>query len=286
MPHDAATPSSAAAQSRKTAATNPTVRLHARTVLRVLLAINALLVIGFLVTKFFPTPSRAINRTFDLSEEASIPAWYSGAMLLTAGLLALLRCMQLRASDVASHWKAYLVIGAALVFLSADEVAQLHETLSGTMHRRAGIEAGVLVSAEIWDLVTFVIYFVAGLILFALLRRDMLALLRESRGRAALIAGAIVFVVGAVVIDQVYEGGSQTFSRIRVALEDGMELTGAALIVYGVLVKLSAVSLQVVTSSARQPTGAAARADITPSRQSPASAYDDDEEDLIHLAHR
>jgi hypothetical protein len=220
----------------------PIVRIRPRAILWALLTINALLVTGYLVTRYAPTSSRAIQRWFDLGAEASIPPWYNGSLLLVAGLLALLRGAHLRAANRRSHWKAYLIAAAGLVFLSADEVAQIHETVSGTMHRRAAADEGVMSHVEAWDIVTFVLYAGAALGLFALLRRDVLAALREPRGRAPLLAGGLTFVAGAVLIDQLNLGLPE---RVRVALEDGMELTGATLMLYGLLLKLGTLTVTV-----------------------------------------
>ena len=249
------------------------VEIRARAILWALLAVNAMLVCGYLLLQYFPVSSRALTRWFDLSAEASIAPWYNGAILLVAGLLALLRGLHLRSVARASHWQAYLLLAGGLVFLSADEVAQIHETLSGTMHRRVGVETGRLAKVQAWDIVTFLIYATAGLALFALLYRDVIALLREIRGRAALIAGGMTFVIGAVLIDQLHV---RLPNFMRVAIEDGMELTGAVLMLYGLLLKVGTMTVSVVAADERAHAPAASSTAKAPQPHA-APAYDDDE---------
>lgn len=252
------------------------LEIRARRVLGVLLAANAVLVSGYLILPSVPISSRALTRWFDLSAEASIAPWYNGGILLVAGLLALLRGVHLRALDHGSHWKAYVLLAAGLVFLSADEVAQIHETLSGTMHRRMAVATGRLTDVQAWDVVTFAIYCSAGLAMFALLRRDVITSLREVPGRTALLAGAILLVTGAILVDQLHVGMP---GRLRIAIEDGMELTGAALMLYGLLLKLGSITVRIV---AAQPARAVATPPAALSRQQAAPVYEEDE--LANLA--
>ena len=91
------------------------IRINPSHVLHLLLAVNVLLVGGFVFFQHVPLSLRSITRMFDVTAEASVPAWYSAMLLAGIGLFALLRGLALRSADRAMGWSLHLILGGGLV---------------------------------------------------------------------------------------------------------------------------------------------------------------------------
>ena len=222
--------------------------IHVRTarVLACLAAVNSALIGGFILFRFVHLPLRSVTRLFNVTAEASVPAWYNGMLLAAAGACALLRGLVLRGGGRDSGSSLHLILGAGLLFLSADEVGQLHETISGGLHKHLGAGAATSDDASHWDIVTFGLYLaVAGGLLIALRRQAMASLLR-SPGRLSILAGGTLFVIGAAVVDQVQ---FVVPLGLGAAVEDACELFGATLMTHGFLVNLGPITLVPVTDA-------------------------------------
>ena len=241
-------------------------------VLRTLIVINCLLIGGFIFFRHVHLPLRSITRLFDVTAEASVPAWYSAMLLAAIGLVALLRGLALHQAGRSSGWILYLVLGAGFVFLSADEVGQIHETISGGLHKHLDPTANTSKDASAWDMVTFGIYFVAAVLILLSLWRQALDLFLRSPGRWSILAGGVLFATGATAVDQFQ---SAIPLRLGAALEDGLEVFGSALMLHGFLRNLGTVAITTAPADAVKsalPTMPAAPALIVPAKTASAAS--------------
>ena len=176
---------------------------------------------------------RPLVNFFDLNGETNLPSWYSASQLaLIGGLLAIFAVTQIRRGARAA-W-ALMLGGVAFLFLSLDEATSLHENfgywLDHLRHRRNT----ALGETGFWMLICAPVFLgVLGML--------GLGARRYLRGRPAVVfklaIGAAVFVGAAAGIEMlsnfVTPGG--TAARILVLLEETGEMTGATVMLWGVL---------------------------------------------------
>ncbi|MBI3978938.1 MAG: hypothetical protein HY331_12195 [Chloroflexi bacterium] len=72
--------------------------------------------------------SPMLTRALSLQEESNLATWYSGSQLLIAALLALANALAIRRPGCRSERLGWLGAGLLLLYLSADEIAQIHES--------------------------------------------------------------------------------------------------------------------------------------------------------------
>lgn len=224
------------------------IRLNPRRILAVLLTIDLMLLLAYLAAEAVPLPWR-VRTLLDMNRDLSVPAWWSAAQLLVAGLLGLAYGFALRGRDVASHWKIFVAGGAGLVLLSADEAAMIHETISAAIYQGLSQRWALFAKATRWDALTAALYAAAGLLVFVPFRRDLWPALRE-RGTRAAIAGAALFAIGAVFLDNLPLGAG---TALMYGLEDMLELAGGSVILYAMLRMLEGRLVVHVGSPAPQP---------------------------------
>jgi len=99
-----------------------------RWLLRALALISAALLCATALLSWGETPQGFLWQ-FSLAAENNVAAWWSGSLLAAAALFASDGWGRLRKHD-ADAGRAWLVIAAILIFLSADEVGSLHERLA------------------------------------------------------------------------------------------------------------------------------------------------------------
>jgi len=212
------------------------ITIHPRKVLFTLLVINFALAAIYIGTQL----TQKLEDPFNLDAEANIPAWYSGAQLLLIAIPAAIRGMQMREENPQSHWKFYILAALACVFLSADEVGMIHETIQNIMRDKMswklpnGMPANYVVAP--------VIYAIIGTILLVIFGKATIGFLKESKGRAAIIIGGMMLVGGGAVVDVLLPGKASIYEH---AGEELLELCGASLMLYGFLIKLKPVTLEV-----------------------------------------
>ena len=153
----------------------------------------------------------------DLDEEESFGTWFSSILLLLSGILSLAVAKAGPAREAhARRW--WQVLGVGFLVLSVDEVAGMHEFLN------------TLMGDTPWTYVGFPI-----LALVALAFCPFLWRLRWRTALILLLAGAI-YGGGAVGVE--HWTGSDVNSlgyNMWTALEEGMEMAGVILFIYGVL---------------------------------------------------
>jgi len=208
---------------------------HAVPVLvRVMFALDLLMGVLYIVSRRARNViGKPMTAFFDLNGETNLPSWYSASQLaLIGGLLALFAVTQIRRGARAA-W-ALMLGGVAFLFLSLDEATSLHENfgywLDHLRHRRNT----ALGETGFWMLICAPVFLgVLGML--------GLGARRYLRGRPAVVfklaIGAAVFVGAAAGIEMlsnfVTPGG--TAARILVLLEETGEMTGATVMLWGVL---------------------------------------------------
>ena len=201
-----------------------------------LAAIAVLLLIAHLaaeaVEKAFgeSLPDRA-TAIWSLDEENNIPTWYASMLLALVGLaLAFVGLMKYQERD--RHYWQWFAIALIPLFLSLDDMAQLHEALSDPLSEEYGFGgllrwAWIVVAAPVVAVLT--VLFLP--FLFRLPRRTALLLL----------AGAGITFSGGVVLemfegwsfDSSGGGGAIFFSLVTV--QETMELIGSIIALYAVI---------------------------------------------------
>lgn len=158
---------------------------------------------------------------FDLEGEWTVPAFFSGMLLLTcAALAAQLAVVRARADEVAAIWAAF---GILCVLLAADEVLAVHERLEAW----AGID---------WQTLYAPLAVAGGVVGLQALRH----LHAGALGRLALLGGA-----GAWLASQILEaiqwgdGDRLVYPRLRFP-EELLEMTGSMFLGLALLLALGA----------------------------------------------
>jgi len=164
----------------------------------VLLAVGALVVVGDVAIE-----------PFRLNAEQTVPAAFSGLLLVGAGALGLLIG---RLDHDLGGW-AWLLLGAALLALAIDEMAELHERIEARTDLSSVVVVGPLALPL---LVAFLV---------------LLPRMRAHAPAAALFATGAAFGLASQALDPIH-------NRWKTVLEEGLELGGGSLFVLALLVVL------------------------------------------------
>jgi hypothetical protein len=171
---------------------------------------------------------------FDLDSEQNIPTWYSVLQLAgCAGVLALIWTAKRRARETGAHYWA--VLGAGFLFMSLDELGELHERLMGPISRMVNAD-GQIHDKSIWLLAAAPVVVLIGLYFVPFLRSI------PHRHRIRFLAAGVIFLLGAMVFERVDDlywvanGNRQdlTWSMLT-TLEDSCEMFGVALFLFSLV---------------------------------------------------
>jgi len=179
-------------------------------------------------------PNWRIHELFNLDEEANIPAWFSTIQLFMIGLIAVLTAQSQHYKSPPSK-RGLTIFGLGFMYLSLDEGAVIHEKLTYEFHNHPWVPYFDGVHG-IW----IVVYGCIGIIVLLLLRRDIWAICKTLRREAVIfMVGMVIFLAGT--------GGSEAITyfyidktnplvyAIEVVLEEFLEMLGASLLFYSVL---------------------------------------------------
>jgi hypothetical protein len=159
---------------------------------------------------------------FYVDYESNVPTWYSSvAILMAAGLLAVIAFgRQAQRASYRHHWTALCI---TFLFLSADEIAMVHELPIESLRETFGATG---VWHYTWVIPGMVVVGVVGLAYL----RFLLAL--PARTRNLFVLAAAVYVGGAIGVEmlsayQASRHGQEnlTYSLI-ITVEEFMEMTG------------------------------------------------------------
>lgn len=192
------------------------------------------LVLVFMMDVLFGAPA-TIHLLFDLGAEATIPAWFSAVQLCAIGILFLLaRPGPKEQSGVSAGFLMFL--GAVFVLCSMDEVAGIHEKVTGIL-RHVPWMPRFKGDRGMW--IPVYLALLGASILIAC--RKIRALYRSFPAEAILFAlGFVVALVGAVGVEvlsyRLLNGDQESaLYQTIVAGEEFLEMAGTSTMLYGVL---------------------------------------------------
>lgn len=195
-------------------------------VLAVLFVVDLMLVAVFLLCEWLHVPWYRLTQRFHFEAEGNLPNWWAGVKWFMVAQVA-----GLQALCGAGGRRVWVAIAVGALVFSVDEVACFHEQIGMTLIDRKSDVVGAL-GAQRLDLIAYALYALAALVGLCIARRDVPAFLRDGRGLRALLAGAVLLVLGGVLVDTFLP---HIREALPLALEEGLEMAGASLLLYGVL---------------------------------------------------
>lgn len=220
------------------------IGLNPRLILGVLLTITVMLAAAHFAVQLtafyldipYVYQGSRIYRAFDLAAEQNLPTWYQGLALFTTGMLLALVAVASFVQRFLFHAAYWLMLALGFLFLSFDELTQVHEALVKPMRRLMDIDGGLLTIGWV----------VPGAIAVGLVFIGFIPFLR-TLPRATVIrfmfAGAI-YVGGAIVLEAIGhatlpDDGERTFTFKMLAMfEEVAEKAGVAYFIYAILLYL------------------------------------------------
>ncbi|MFN8021626.1 MAG: hypothetical protein U0Q03_08880 [Acidimicrobiales bacterium] len=204
------------------------------------------------VAEWFAAEDRWKYLLFDLNNEANVPTWYSAGQLCVAALLAW-ACGSLGQARGLPGRRSWSVVAAALLFVSVDEVAQIHEQVS--YYVRRDLHTG---GPEWWAWV--LPYGAATAVLAVVLFRWWRSLPPITRRR--LTIGATVFVVGAAGLEVAEAAAEAVLDgdavvRALTVVEEAMEMYAVAYVIGVLLAHLCLIDATADPVSDARATGTA-----------------------------
>jgi hypothetical protein len=198
--------------------------------LRGLIIFEVLLVVFHWVDALLGAPVPLLHGLFDLDGEANIPTWFSSAQLLVIGLVLLIAALHNGSTGKPSRL-LLCCLSAGFVLVSADEVVQLHEGITGVLGARY-IDWAPSLANEYRG--TSILAAVALMIVLRNLYPNMVAFWKWSRKLSLMaLAGFSMMILGASVIESIgykfMQPGSIAYS-VEVSVEELLEMVGASLI--------------------------------------------------------
>ena len=175
-------------------------------------------------------PDRATGM-WNLDEENNVPTWFASMLLALVGFgFAFVGLMKYQERD--RHYRQWFAIALIPLFLSLDDMAQLHEALSSPLSDEYGF-GGLLRWA--WIVVAIPVVLVLTVLFVPFLRR------LPGRTMALLLLGAGVTFSGGVIlemfegwrVDSSGHGGLLLFSMVTV--QEMMEMIGSIIALYAVI---------------------------------------------------
>ena len=203
--------------------------LHQR-LLAGLIAFEALLVVVYAIYPSLGSSSTKLGDAFfDLDKEGNIPSWFSSAQLLSIGVL--MCCVAfLQTADDRPSRLSLLILGTCFIFFSMDESLAIHERFKSYL--------GSGDNYRVW----MGVYAAIGAAIFFAIRRDVRAAWQLYRRPTLLMIIALGLVVlgglGLEIVDvEVTDPHPErTFlNRSAVILEEWLEMLGATIILYAVI---------------------------------------------------
>lgn len=204
-------------------------------VVRVLLAVDAALLIIYVAHFFVGQPFYKLTKLLDLNGETSVCVWYSSLKLFLVAALAGLHAYRYRDANDVGSW---LVGGfaAVLLLLSMDEIVQIHEWLgrqSDALLPDGDREATFFQHTGVWTLLIGVPFAVLFSALLLVVKRK-LALRPGCFPK--IVAGMGIFFLGALGFETLSNAFDDMLSVgyvIMVCLEEGCEMVGITLTFWG-----------------------------------------------------
>ena len=209
--------------------THPVPMGRATRVFVVLIGVSAVIVLGNLFIPWW-SPPHEVRIYLDIGNEVSLPTWWNTSLLVVAGVLMLLVSGGSAGRRERTAWR---MLGGIVLLMSLDEASMLHERLA-------------LVGLHWWpDAGLNYMWLALGVPLAAAVVLFIVLLSRALPGRArwAVLGAFGIYFTGAigaeVAQELVLQVDGHWFVRHFLAhVEEGLEMTGAALLLVTALARL------------------------------------------------
>jgi hypothetical protein len=201
---------------------------------RRLILAEIFLVAAYWIDILLGEPVHLLHGLFDLDGEANIPTWFSSGQLLAIAI-ALWAVAFYRHKPARPSRAFLLTLGTVFLLLSADEVVQLHEGITGLLGSRYLDWVPTMLGAH---RIALLLLLGISLVAFRIVYPDLKAAWRWSRkGCVVAIVGCCVVVLGGCVLESIayrfLQPGSLAY-KLEVSVEEFLEMLGATLILHSV----------------------------------------------------
>ncbi len=214
-----------------------TIEIDPRAAIVFLCSVTGIVVLAYgltLVSKYLFGHNyiRGLVPLLDLGEEGNIPTYLASALALLGSLMAFLIATAERRRSGRDH-RYWGGLGMILVYLSADEIARVHEWVNAMIRVRASEPRPVYVS---WVIPYGIAVLVVGLVYLGFVRR------LPASTRRFMVLGGVIYVVGAIGLE--LAGGAYCVAHgnrvdlVRDLLnmsEETFEMGGMLLILYALM---------------------------------------------------
>ncbi|HAJ92664.1 MAG TPA: hypothetical protein DCO71_08655 [Gammaproteobacteria bacterium] len=194
------------------------------------------LVVANIIDLVSGTPFWGITRFIYLGSDENVSAWYSSILLAVAGLIAYECWLYANKKNIQGSL-SFLLFAGLLVFMSADEVARIHEIIGRYTADFFGISSRDFATRASWVWIggPFVIAVFIG---FMLLLRKMFSLVPGSM--FYLLTGFSLIILGGVILESTINFLNheelQWLWNIEIIVEESLEMIGTLFIAYALIV--------------------------------------------------
>lgn len=234
------------------------------------LIVDAFFILAYALTIGLPhTPTaKPLIFLFDLNAEGNVSSWWAGTQLLLIGLTFFMLSLWVFQSDdrIAPLRRLFFVTGLAFTYLSADEIGQVHESVSKILqswHFLNLVEIRLLAAlghkmhklhgGSLW----IPLFAIIGVALiwwlwpqfrlgWKLWRREILLL---ALGFGVLVFGAVVIEASGDLIPR----AAVTLRLVEIGVEEAFELVGASLMLYSGARVLAGAGAKLLPASVTAP---------------------------------
>ncbi|MGB9746861.1 MAG: hypothetical protein ACPLXM_08045 [Bacteroidales bacterium] len=198
-----------------------------------LVAIECLLLLGYILDCLFGNPEGYLHKLLCIEDENTIQSWFSSLQLFLVSWY-LFGLAFTYGKFISRKFWALFLLAAGFLFLSADEIIMVHETIGYAIMPEGARAGSRWWYSGIWG-------FILGPILFAFLVYLFWSLRDLFKGNMHLLwrslAGVVIFVGAAAMMDELanlfpYKSKGQ---MIETVMEEGGEMLGISLILWAVL---------------------------------------------------
>lgn len=187
-----------------------------------------------------------LSNRFDFDDEASVPTWFSQALFLVIGVAALL-AGYLQANRPAR--RLWWMIGAIGLIFSLDEISGLHERVLQSLHVIFFQDASPTEFANAWWVILPFVLLISAWLVWKMLH------LLPGRTILLFVLSGTVFLSGAVITDlMTITADRETYLNqgIFVAVEETLELIGAAIGLYAIVNYLETYHRETLSKAVKQ----------------------------------